>query len=547
MDNALTAPAVTGLLVADTDETQSYVFESSRLPEIRGASQQLDALNRRARDLAENAGGDVVYAGGGSLLALMAADHASQTAEAIERLYREKTYIATTSAAFRPLPADYQNHSFGDYVRWAGHWLRRHKESKAPPPFIETLPHQSLCQSCQRRPANVIHFSIYEAPLCNVCQTKYQAGRRRGDQHTWHNRFDAWLKQKNDGSYESYYRHSANQDVVVPQTVDELSQAAQGRSGYVGFLYLDGDHIGDLLAEMQTKKAYKILSKTLSAVTRDAVFGALADELSPALVEESEFRRQLGLSSRKDGKALIHPFEIITIGGDDVLLIVPAHAAIPIAKRIGVAFGDRVANKVHEIQPGYTDPVSMSAGVVIADDHTPAQLMFDLAKQLLKEAKKQGAALDFHVLKSADMVDRAVEALREQYPYYLEKAGDRTKDIRLLARPYRYDQIDILWAGLDKLRKQGFPSSQMALLSRALMQGRRESTLFYQYQYQRGKRDKNRDEYGTLEDVLMALQKTDNRDPLPWQTVEGEKYSHKTVLWDIAELYDFIPGGRPND
>jgi hypothetical protein len=541
MDNALTAPAVTGLLVADTDETQSYVFESSRLPEIRGASQQLDTLNRQARDIVKNAGGDVIYAGGGSLLALINSLHAIQLVQAIENLYPEETFIATTSAAYRSLPPDYQKHSFGDYVRWAGHWLRRHKESKGAPPFVETLPHQSVCQSCQRRPANAALFAVYEAPLCNVCHAKYLTSRRRGSgQQTWHGRFDAWLKRQNDGSYEKYYRHCANLDVDVPQTVDELSEASRGRGGYVGFLYLDGDHIGDLLLEMQTMNAYRTLSETLVTATRDAVFGALAAELDPVWVEASEFRRQLGLSSNVNGEVLIHPFEIITVGGDDVLLIVPAHVAIPIAKRIGVAFGQRVAKKVHEIQPGYTGPVSMSAGVVIADDHTPAQLMFDLAKQLLKEAKKQGNALDFHVLKSADMVDRAVEALREQYPYYLEKAGDKTKDLRLLARPYHYDQVELLWNGLDKLRRQGFPSSQMALLSRALIQGRREATLFYHYQYQRGKRE----EYGILEDVLTTLQNVDSRDPLPWQAVKGEKYSHETVLYDIAELYDFIPGGQ---
>jgi hypothetical protein len=85
----------------------------------------------------------------------------------------------------------------------------------------------------------------------------------------------------------------------------------------------------------------------------------------------------------------------------------------------------------------------------------------------------------------------------------------------------------------------------MTLLSKALLQGRREATLFYHYQYQREQRVK-RDEsaYGILEKVLTTLQNTDSRDPLPWQAVAGEAYSHETVLWDIAELYDFIPGGQ---
>lgn len=42
------------LLSADTDRTQDFVFESARLPEIRGASRQLDDLNAEIAELVES-------------------------------------------------------------------------------------------------------------------------------------------------------------------------------------------------------------------------------------------------------------------------------------------------------------------------------------------------------------------------------------------------------------------------------------------------------------------------------------------------------------
>lgn len=55
-------------------------------------------------------------------------------------------------------------------------------------------------------------------------------------------------------------------------------------------------------------------------------------------IDESKFRL-------KNGDA-IHLFEIITIGGDDIILIVPADKALEIAKMIGEQFEQIILKKV---------------------------------------------------------------------------------------------------------------------------------------------------------------------------------------------------------
>jgi hypothetical protein len=110
------------LLSADTDRTQSYVFQSSRLPEIRGASMQLDTLNHKGiRELLEDTyhlitndiipdetknkpRGCVIYAGGGSLLAIVPPQIADDIVKDIEKLYPEQTGSATITAVSSPVP-----------------------------------------------------------------------------------------------------------------------------------------------------------------------------------------------------------------------------------------------------------------------------------------------------------------------------------------------------------------------------------------------------------------------------------------------------------
>lgn len=511
------------LLVADTDATQAYVFESNKLPEIRGASRWLDDLNQEiGRNLAR-AGHDVIYVGGGSLLALIPSTPTvgKQLVEEIENLYPQATGAATITAAWRPLPSDGDNHlSFGETVGWAGHWLRRRKESKEAPPFYEALPFQTRCQSCQLRPADA-RLSFPDWALCPVCHDKRTYERR----DYWFN--EATLQLQQPGM--TYFQGTANQ-VEIPLTLEELAETSRGRSGYVAFLYLDGDRIGRRLTSIPDRASYTAFSRALSSVTRQVVFEAIAAHLSPRTTKGDSFREQMGRASEVGRDFLIHPFEIIAIGGDDVMLIVPADVGLSIASQIGQQF---TAQLEALGWPG----VTISGGVLIAPQTTPIRIMRDLAAALQKQAKQAGGGrLDFHLLKSADMLDRRLSHMRGRYPYTLAHLGTGDKHLRLLGRPYMHAQIAALWQNLIELKRTGFASSQMQQLAAALLTSRHESTLFYLYQQAR-----HQTAYAPLDAILDSLQSLTATDPPPWQSIEDEEYSHQTVLWDLAELFEFIP------
>ena len=572
------------LLAADTDRTQDYVFESARLPEIRGASRHLDDLNEDIGRLAENRGGEVILCGGGGLLAKVPQQVAASLAREIEAIYPHETSVATITADWRPITQemldvdDPKNPSahFGSLLQWAGTWLRRRKESRESVPFLESLPYVERCRSCQIRPAHTAYLEVYpDWPLCRICHDK----RDYRGRDLWFRDFQTYLD-RNPKLRDHYYqggepfrRFDAEREQArwTPQDLGEIGEACSARKGYVGFIYLDGDEMGHAFEKVPTPEACRSLSNAVGKAAREAVMTALG-LLHPAWVHPSPVRRSVDEQPEPEqldahGRMRIHPFDIITVGGDDVMLIVPADQAVPVACTISQKFQEMVQVRMAQedaLQELRDHPYTMSGGLVIASDHNPVRVLRDLASELkdiakreckrdkakreseqdkarreCKQDKAEEGYVDFLVLKSADMVERNVRQMRNRYPYLVEAPG--TRPLNLLGRPYPVSVLGTLWREVGALREKArFPNSQMNQLAESLLQGRRESTLFYLYQRARDKRGY----FAHIDRLLLEVQGSEARDPIPWVDLSGTdtRYSFQTVLWDVAELYGFVPG-----
>jgi hypothetical protein len=538
---------VVELLSADTDRTQDYVFESVKLPEIRGASELLETLNVEEIPLLFDQHGlpreSILARGGGSLLALVPPGYGAMLAAEIERLYPERTGAATITCDWRQItprmllegyPPDGQA-PFGSLVRWASTWLRRRKEDKPPGPFYEAPPHAARCRSCKQRPAHKIYQypDGEKLPICTICHHKMEWIGRRPGKWEWIREFNQGLSPEQRRRYYQNDQYTFDQ-VKMAQDLSDIGQACQARRGYIGFIYLDGDGVGEYILNRPTAKAYTKASTDLPKAALQAVRDAIVD----APLQVTKVNRP-----DQPDPIPIHPFEIITVGGDDVLLIVPADVALPIAARTSEGFRERMAGDDQVV-------LTMSAGVVIADDHNPVQVLLQLSKELLRSAKRvrrqhggvQPGMVDFHVLLSQDMLAEKVGNVRGDSPYKLSEINEhgRKVNLRLLGRPYTAPQVLALWKALQELAAKGFSKSQMHRLGEVLMTGRRSSTLFYAYQ--KARRD-TADAYEALDKVIRAARSLDDRtDPEPWFEVEDDPcYKFGTALWDIAELYDFVP------
>jgi len=533
------------LLAADTDRTQDYVFESNRLPEIRGASIHLDALNRWAGELIEREGGEVVFAGGGSLLALVPQTKADELIIQIETRYPSETGTATITAAWRPVTVDmlakgYPDNAhapFGSLMEWAGNWLRREKDSRIHTPWVESLPYVERCVSCRIRPANP-EASFEDRPLCSICRRK----REYASRDYWFEKFSAHLTEKH--VMEAYLAGDSTK-CESPQDLSEIGQVCKSRPGYIGMIYLDGDDMGSVFGSLATKEQARVLSECIRKAAETAVMDALAAKIKAAVVSPSGTRQE-GLAGQiVQEQTRIHPFDILTIGGDDVLLVVPADVAIPVATDISLRFKDEMCallSSREDLSGLAKKPFTLSGGVVIADHHNPVRTLWEMARDLTKEAKRsrpinaQEGYLDFVVLQGTDTPDRKIKRVRQLYPYLIVRPG-HDKPLSLLGRPYAVSAIARAWVALTKLKAAPFHNSQMFMLAQELLAGKEQSNLFYRYQ----KRQQEKG-FDFLDEAVGILQGNPGQvNPLPWiNNPPTHRIAAYTVLWDLAELYSLV-------
>ena len=145
------------LLCLDVDRIQSYVYESARLPEVRGASAQLKeigaGLGAQAEALAKARGLTYrhCYAAGGSLLGSLRGTEAAAQEVAAElcRRFPAETGVATATAVVVRCEGDPEKDK--DIFQQARHTgaalLKRKKAGRTAVPYYEVPPVVTRCTS----------------------------------------------------------------------------------------------------------------------------------------------------------------------------------------------------------------------------------------------------------------------------------------------------------------------------------------------------------------------------------------------------------------
>lgn len=560
---AQSIPHGLALLSADTDQTQSFVFQSPRLPEIRGASMRLDELNREglphllqqeglpARSFTDQEQpGCIIFAGGGSLLAVVPQTIAKKLVKKIEKLYPQKTGAATITAVAHPVSIDDLRGTavsaavdealaarldagnrrglrkslalppFQRLMRRQALALRQKKQARRHVPYYETIPFARTCNSCGRRPAADALAGIPgEAPhhLCVVCAEngKQGSGAHKG---FWHKEFERWCSWKKGKDVEAKH----------PQDLHEIGAASKR---YIGYIYADGNGIGGWLQKTEGLPAYSERSQRLLEATETAVYASIYDHLY------------------EDGQTA--PFEILTIGGDDLLLIVPADKALPLARAICGRFHEALADR-------HPDAPTMSAGVVIAQESNPISFVHELAYQLLKSAKRRtkqlskangetpqsrgdAACIDYMILKSQSTLASRLRDVRQSAFLQVEHEQEKER-VFLTARPYTLPEIDRLLAGAKKLKGFNLAPGQLHQMRREFQNGRFPAIFYYLYQRTRLGR-LNEKHAAALAAIEAEWQMVEPHGAAPWRYLPDARDGYReydTPLIDMLGLFDFV-------
>lgn len=387
------------------------------------------------------------------------------------------------------------------------------------------------------------------------------------DRDSWEQKWTTWLGQPEQAN--TPYRRELNRlqaevyTAQAPQSqakvypAQDVHQIGALSDRYIGMIYADGNNVAQYMAVCQTPQQYIERSQKLSEATKTAVFTALAQHLRPTKV-----------STRKGHERFIHPFEILTIGGDDLLLLVPGKYALDIALTIAQTFeqympdpqaGSRRLNdryNSHQQRLPYnfantTPEVGISAGVLIAHENMPIFFLRTLVEELLKSAKKlarerfnqhgdRGGAVDFMVLKAITMVTDDIPTFRAAALNDDPQPTEQTK--RLTARPYTWHELAGLISTVRVLKQARMPRSQLYRLRDSLETAPWSSVITSSLEYLTTRTRLNQQQstalFTTIETQWQTPGINQPSGAPPWLRRKDKGW--ETIWPDLVEIYDLI-------
>jgi hypothetical protein len=534
------------LVLFDADRIKDYVFATGRLKEIRGASEQV----RRLTDYHDHyraptferlglphwepgATEGVIYASGGAGAVLLPTwERAAALCEELERDFRHQTAGATLSAVWEPVA--YERFRRREEAEAAAQHRAAQKlaRRKASRPQAELLPGGGairFCGSDRFRPAssriaepgggslfasestaNKRHKSkLYRSPGAMRATLFWQAFERA---------LGACAERAREaGGVEVTVNLDAWREAVhADQDLGSLSASASP-SGYVALVYVDGDGVGRKLRDVVARSGFNGYQRFSRALTVAAT-GATAEALAAAY-----YWHEPPLGDDPDDperEARFLPFEVITIGGDDVIVICTGEHGLAVAHTICKRFGPLL----REAMPVDAPELTASAGVVIAHDSLPIVQLERRGRELLRSAKKlEGGGVDFHIVSTPAMDDLGALRARD---YGFE-------GVALTARPYSLTEIGALIAHARTLRSCELSGSKRADLYLAAHGERVQATLDV-LMVQTRLREPAR---GALIKALYALGCGLH---YPFRLDEGRDPAYSTALLDLLEAMEFV-------
>jgi hypothetical protein len=566
------------LVAFDTEHIKGYVFGTDKLKEIRGASALLDYLNRIVMtQLAKYYRAEKIYAHGGSGLFLIDSDKADEFGQRVQRTYRQETRGgASITYVVQDLPEHVTDVSDVDVDIWESLELMRWhlREAKDRDTEAITLPSHPLmhpCDSCG------VEYADAEGPVklwlrdpgeenslfCASCLRKREEDHKVKDliplivegqsteyeMHLWDD-----LISRLRGQYADLTPNTER-----PQDFN-VFRNFKGAKDYLGLIYADANGMGKELDKCRSLPALQNLALNVDE--------AIYEAASVAIIRHLQIKDHLKPAQELDENLVnpVFPFDILLLGGDDVVIAVPASVAHEVALTIAEEFHNITKEKDPEGQ-GYT----LSVGVVLAPIKYPFRLLRGLVDSTLKFAKDEGANRQDqarHQTKYGNtrinfmtVAGSSSEDFKKAYNSLIEKrkpeAGEEIGDkFYATLRPYDPEQLrlllDFIRSGHElNLGRTKLHQMREAVLKKNLTTSVSEGRIVLR-NWKRDQREFVVEEVFQFADRYQR-QHYDPHNPsslfpsvtFPWFADGNNTY--RTPLLDFVELYDFVAREEGNN
>jgi hypothetical protein len=548
------------LIAFDTDHIKGYVFGTNRLKEIRGASSILDRLNRdKTVEIAKVFGAIPIYAHGGSALFIVDSDQAEALGKAVQKLYHEETGGgASITYAIQEVP-DYGaqdimtaeklngNITMADVRKLLGLRLRLAKDSlqmKMPPEDgaqrDDVLAHVALpshallctCESCGVAYAEDLWRDSDdpddEGRYCRVCIGKREEDREVKKRLRNARKTSLLAKTLWGHILESLGESYLPPKLPVPERPKDFNVFREFTHGkeYLGLIYADANGMGKAFDNLETLQEVKDLAERID----NAVFEAMGHAIRTHLPVQGD----------------TFPFDILLVGGDDIVIVTPADKAIQVAHTL--------AEQFHQFAGEYT----LSIGLVLAPVKYPFSLQHELVEETLKAAKKSGAQQSRHAssndLQEHSRVNFVVvtgnTSLRYERQYeelHCKSTTHNNNEFYATLRPYTLSNLEWLLDQLKKGNEKRLGRTKLHQLREAILKLNQTTTILESLALLRNWKKDERDfvkQMAQTFDTRLTPQQQRMGTLFPW-SLDGKESSdsltiYRTPLLDFIELYDFV-------
>jgi hypothetical protein len=550
------------LIALDTDHIQDYVLGTNRLKEIRGASSILDRLNRyETVDIVQ--GKDFraqrIYACGGSALFLVDSQKAEALGQAVQERYREKTGGgASITYSIQDVPDPDDGRDILDAERLEGGVtmkdvlkllrlrLRLAKDSlqvKMSPRDAArqdtmsasiALPSHSLlcpCESCGMAYAHELWRDSDEPEdegrYCRVCLVK-----RREDRNIKHRLAEGYgissLRQTLWGrvldSLAPGYLPERGPRPQRPPDFNEFRKFAHGKE-YLGLIYADANNMGRALDDLPTLNEVKNFAEKID----EGVFAAMGQAISEHLPLQGDY----------------FPFDVLLVGGDDIVMVTPADKAMQVAYTLASRFQQFTQR-------------TLSIGVLLAPVKYPFSLQHTLVKETLKAAKEASALRPRQASTTGEQEQSRVNFVvvtgntstnyQKQYEeLHCKNVAHTTHEFYATMRPYTLTDLEWLLAQLKSGNERRLGRTKLHQLRDAILKKNQTTTILEALALLRNWKKEEREfirEMAEKFDTRATPQQERMGTLFPW-SLDGRESSgdltvYRTPLLDFVELYDFV-------
>jgi len=301
---------------------------------------------------------------------------------------------------------------------------------------------------------------------------------------------------------------------------DDLAQLAAG--GYVALIHADGNGIGKRYNE------WKDQAKTEVPIAKEAhgeaFFHGMRVAVRRAVVDA------LGQTFTPPAKKRPRPYEVLMLGGDDLLLICRADQALKLAIHYAAEL------KKYPLADGKA--LDMAIGIAIAQKTYPLHRLHELAESLASSAKRlyrsledKASVIDWQVVTQSWFV--GVAEARRQSDLIQYTVNGETETLLLTGRPYRVlgeEGLEGLRQASEALDADGEARSPLRSVRAACERGRLAGKLAFA---------------GLAKPLQAKLGWSPEKNPALWKPIGGDdRRVYLTRALDIIGIREIARLGR---